>query len=92
MLDHFLQSIPQPSYSPLCNQTIPLLSLLSPNTFLHFYYLILLHATLGKKKFQEKLPNPLFAKMISDNQIYPLCFRRNKPQNEISGHQANRVD
>ena len=54
MLDNFLHSVPQASCSPLCNQTIPLLILIPPNTCLHFYYLILLHAKLGKK-FQGKL-------------------------------------
>lgn len=95
MLDNFLQSVPQPSYSPLCNQTIPLLILIPPNKFLHFYYIILLHAKLAKK-FQGKLPNPLFKKTTSDYQIYPLCFRRsvygctNKPQSKISGLQGDK--
>lgn len=62
MLDNFLQSIPRPSYRLWCNQTIPLLILISPNKFLHFYYLIRLHAELGKK-FQGKLPNPLQKKL-----------------------------
>lgn len=58
-LDNFLQSMPQPSCSLRWNQTIPLPILIAPNKFLHFCYLTLLHAALGKK-FQEKLPNPVF--------------------------------
>lgn len=74
-LDNFLQSMPQPSCSLRWNQTIPLPILIAPSKFLHFCYLTLLHATLGKK-FQGKLPNPVFKKMITDDQIYPLCFGR----------------
>ena len=69
MLDNFLQSVPQPSYSLRCNQTILLPILISPNKFLHFYCLILLHAQLVKK-FQGKLPNPLKKLSVTTKYIF----------------------
>lgn len=69
MLDNSLQPIPQRPSRLRWTQTIPLPIVIAPNKCLRFYYLILLHAKLGKK-FQGKPPNPLF-KITSD---YRTCL------------------